>query len=166
MERKYSDVYAGGFLLVLSIVMFISTFSIQALTDSRVGADFMPKIIAVLIAILSIFIIVNGFRRKDEIVRDEQEVSSLENEVESKNDKSYLLVIISVALMFIYLFLIPILGFLISTTAFLLIQMLLFSEWKAKNIILYLIISIITSTLIYYLFRNVFYVMLPSGILG
>lgn len=166
MERKYSDVYAGGFLLVLSIVMFISTFSIQALTDSRVGADFMPKIIAVLIAILSISIIVNGFRRKDEIVRDEQEVSSLENEVESKNDKSYLLVIISVALMFIYLFLIPILGFLISTTAFLLIQMLLFSEWKAKNIILYLIISIITSTLIYYLFRNVFYVMLPSGILG
>lgn len=166
MERKYSDVYAGGFLLVLSIVMFISTFSIQALTDSRVGADFMPKIIAVLIAILSIFIIVNGFRRKDEIVRDEQEVSSLENEVESKNDKSYLLVIISVALMFIYLFLIPILGFLISTTAFLLIQMLLFSEWKAKNIILYLIISIIASTLIYYLFRNVFYVMLPSGILG
>lgn len=166
MERKYSDVYAGGFLLVLSIVMFISTFSIQALTDSRVGADFMPKIIAVLIAILSISIIVNGFRRKDEIVRDEQEVSSLENEVESKNDKSYLLVIISVALMFIYLFLIPILGFLISTTAFLLIQMLLFSEWKAKNIILYLIISIIASTLIYYLFRNVFYVMLPSGILG
>lgn len=173
MERNYSDLITGTFLLALSIVMFIATFNIEALTDSRVGADFMPKIIAVLIAIMSIPVIVNGFKREKVIesdgksaVSDDSEVSVSEAKEETDNEKSYISLVLTIILLFVYLFLIPIIGFLIATSAYLIIQMLLFSEWTIRNAIRYAIISIVTSTIVYFVFRNAFYVMLPAGILG
>ena len=153
--------------------MFIATFNIEALTDSRVGADFMPKIIAVLIAIMSIPVIVNGFKREKVIesdgksaVSDDSEVSVSEAKEETDNEKSYISLVLTIILLFVYLFLIPIIGFLIATSAYLIIQMLLFSEWTIRNAIRYAIISIVTSTIVYFVFRNAFYVMLPAGILG
>src|SRR5690625_4377319 len=97
MKSNYSYLITGTFLLALSIVMFIATFNIEALTDSRVGADFMPKIIAVLIAIMSIPVIVNGFKREKVIesdgksaVSDDSEVSASEANAATKKVESYI----------------------------------------------------------------------------
>jgi len=173
MERNYTDIITGTVLMALSIVMFVMTFNIEALTDSRVGASFIPRIISVLIAIMSIPVIVTGFGRRggdkaDKInsVSDSDETSHSKTEEPLEKENSYIYVIVTIVLLFVYLYLIPIIGFLIATSAYLIIQMLIFSEWTIKNMRRYAVISIITSTIIYYVFRNAFYVMLPAGILG
>ena len=63
LVEKYSDVFSGFFLLLISVGMFAATFSFKALTVSKVGPDFMPKIIACLIALVSIAIIVSAFNK-------------------------------------------------------------------------------------------------------
>lgn len=153
--------------------MFVATFNIEALTDSRIGADFMPKIIAILIAIMSIPVIVNGFKGREVVetdskatIADDDEVSISEAQEETINEKSYIDLILTIVLLIVYLILIPILGFLIATSAYLIIQMLIFSEWTIRNVLLYGVISIVTSSIVYFVFRNVFYVMLPAGIFG
>lgn len=163
MEREYNDLITSIILMALSIVMFIEAFNIKALTDSVVGAGFMPKIIAGVIAIMSVFVFVSGLkRRKVEEVEEETPVSDHE---ETDNKNGYIYLILTMIFLFFYLLLLPILGFLIVTAAYLIIQMLLFSEWTIRNVIQYSVISIATSSIIYFLFRNAFYVMLPAGIL-
>ncbi|MFD1385296.1 tripartite tricarboxylate transporter TctB family protein [Oceanobacillus oncorhynchi subsp. oncorhynchi] len=165
MERNYNDLITGIILMVLSIVMFTGSLNMEALTESVIGADFMPRMIAILIAIMSIPIIVSGFKNKKE-VKIEEEIPVTEDEEETDNKNGFIYLIFTIILLFVYLFLIPILGFLITTIAYLIIQMLLFSKWTIRNVFLYGVISIITSSIIYFVFRNVFYVMLPTGIFG
>ena len=73
---------------------------------------------------------------------------------------------ISIIAMLIYILLTPILGFLIATALFLIAQMLIISNFAKEKIILFFVISILMAVIVNYVFRNVFYVMLPQGILG
>ncbi|MEF3331412.1 tripartite tricarboxylate transporter TctB family protein [Oceanobacillus oncorhynchi] len=165
MERNYGDLITGIILLAISIVMFIGSLNMEALTEGAVGSDFMPKVIAILIAVMSIPVIVSGFK-SGEIDKTDEEAPAAEVKEGTDNKNSFIYLILTIILLFVYLFLIPILGFLITTAAYLIIQMLLFSKWTIKNALLYGVISIVTSSVIYFVFRNVFYVMLPAGIFG
>lgn len=168
LVKKYNDVFSGFFLLLISVGMFTATFSFKALTVSKVGPDFMPKIIAGLIALVSIAIIVSAFKEQKkkkalEIQMGEDEVSVTLDESE---EKVYLPVILSLALMVGYLILLPYIGFLIMTAVYLFFQMYVLSEQSNKRLVLFLIVSMVSSAITYYVFRSIFYVMLPSGILG
>lgn len=170
MAVKYQDVFSGFFLLIVSVAMFLATFSFKALTESQVGPDFMPKIIASMMMILSIIIIVNGLKRakiEKESTGAYQTAEEEGTKSASEDEKKNLLpVMITLGLMIGYFVLIPILGFLIMTALYLFLQMLLLSHKSNRKIWLFAILSIATSTLIYYVFRSVFYVMLPTGIIG
>ena len=69
---------------------------------------------------------------------------------------------------FIYVTIIDPLGFLLSTVVYLIAQMIILYPEKLteKKLILFVVISIVASAAIYYIFRNVFYLMLPAGIFG
>lgn len=172
MALKHEDIFSGLFLLIVSVLIFVTSFSFEALTTTLVGPAFMPQIIAVFMAIFSIIITVSGFKKsrmKNIQVASEQEVSGEEPSGENliiTEKKSYKPVLITLALMIAYLLLMPFVGFLIMTAAYMFVQMLVLSHITNRKIWLFLIISIITSATIYYLFRNLFYVMLPTGIIG
>ena len=170
MVIKYQDVISGFFLLIVSVAMFAVTFSFEALTVSKVGPDFMPKIIASMIMIFSIIIIANGLKKAkvhNENTGAYQESQGDDTKSVSKDEKKNLLpVMMTLGLMIGYFVLIPILGFLLMTALYLFLQMLLLSHKSNRKIWLFAILSIATSALIYYVFRSVFYVMLPTGIIG
>ena len=66
-----------------------------------------------------------------------------------------------------YVFALRPIGFLISTAAMMFCQMMLLCPTtKKKQPVVFGIVSVITSVIIYYLFRNVLELMLPEGILG
>ena len=65
-----------------------------------------------------------------------------------------------------YFVLMPYIGFLIMTTIYLFLQMLLLSDKSNKKIVSFFAISIVSSLVTYFIFRSIFYVMLPSGIFG
>ncbi|WP_277679453.1 tripartite tricarboxylate transporter TctB family protein [Gracilibacillus dipsosauri] len=162
-ENKLVDLFSGLFLLTLSVVMYISTFSFRQLTASKIGSAFVPQIVAIGLFILSLILTINAF------VQWKKEKQTREETVEKKDSiekPSYSLVIISLILMGVYLFTMPTIGFLISTAVYLFIQIYLIAPSDKRNPIPFAIVSIVTSTIIYFVFKNVFYLMLPSGILG
>lgn len=170
MVAKYDDVFSGFFLLIVSVVMYIATFSFEALTTTLIGPAFMPQIIAIAIGIFSILIIVNGFMKTRTI---EKEETLPEPVVEGHDDKlisgqkdSYRPVILTLLLMLAYVVLIPVIGFLITTILYIFLQMMILSDKTTRKIWLFALVSIVSSVVIYYVFRNVFYVMLPTGIMG
>lgn len=179
MVSKYEDVFSGFFLLIVSVIMFVATFSFQALTTTFVGPAFMPQIISVAIAIFSLVIIGSGIK-KAKNAKFETEEGGLVEAAEEKGtgeevhagdllkekESGYKAVLITLAAMAIYIFLIPIIGFLITTIVYLFVQMLILCHKTKRRMVLFAVISVVSSVLIYYLFRNVFYVMLPTGIIG
>ncbi|QHJ70111.1 tripartite tricarboxylate transporter TctB family protein [Planococcus halotolerans] len=179
MVSKYNDVFSGVFLLIVSVVMFMATFSFKALTTTFVGPAFMPQIISVTIAIFSLVIIASGFKKasdfksgsqKDGLTEAAEEKGTGEEvhagEFLEEKENGYKAVLITLAAMAIYIFLIPIIGFLITTTVYLFVQMLILCHKTKIRMVLFAVISVVSSVLIYYLFRNVFFVMLPTGIIG
>ncbi|MCM3571382.1 tripartite tricarboxylate transporter TctB family protein [Neobacillus mesonae] len=157
MLQRYSDIYSGIFLLLLGIGMYLTTFSFKELTSSKIGPAFMPQIISIFICIVSVFIIVNGFKRLKFLNESKEE------QVEKP---AYFPVVLSLVLMIGYLILMPSLGFLMTTTLYLFFQMYLLANKSTRKIPVLIIISIVSSVVIYYIFHSLFYVMLPSGILG
>ena len=164
MAQKYSDVFSGVILLMAAVGMFVTTYSFEALTVSKVGPEFMPRVIALLIAVTSIAMIVSAFNkmRREKI----ENAQILDEEMDSSGEKSYTSVLVSVLLMVGYFVLMPYIGFLIMTTIYLFLQMLLLSDKSNKKIVLFFAISIVSSLVTYFIFRSIFYVMLPSGIFG
>lgn len=168
MVAKYEDVFSGFFLLIVSVIIFFTSFTFEALTTSLVGPAFMPQIIAVIMAIFSIIIAVSGFRKSKAVNKEavpEEKVSN-EEELIVTEKKSYKPVLITFGLMAAYVVLMPYIGFLIMTVVYMFLQMLILSHVTNRKIWLFLLISVVISAAIYYLFRNVFYVMLPTGIIG
>ena len=164
MKHMSRDVYISIIFLIISILVFSMSLNMQALTTSAVGADFLPKVMAILIFVLSIYFLTASIKNPVEnVVDDTDEMEEINDNDESKK---FTRVLLTGLLMIIYVFFINIIGFILASILYLTVQMVLFSSVTKRNIIVYLLISIVTSVLIYFVFRNIFYVMLPSGILG
>lgn len=164
MVPKIRDVQAGIVLLFVSVIMFSATLSFKKLTTSLVGPAFMPQVIAGLIALMSIAIIVQGVKS---VKASRAEKSSTDAVVEEKpkEEVTYRPVILTFVLMAVYVAVMPFVGFLITTAVYMFIQMMILSDKPERKWLLFVVVSLVASATIYYVFRNVFYVMLPSGFL-
>jgi hypothetical protein len=166
MLRISKDLYASAFLMVVSIVMYIASNSIKKLTVSKIGADFAPKLVAIGMLILSIFYLIHSIKQlKVSRTKSETEVEDGDTE-EAKKKLSPLSVLATIGLLFLYVGLLPYIGFLIATAVYLFLQMYLLAEKTERKIPMFVGISIVSSVFIYFIFKSVFYLMLPAGILG
>jgi flagellar biosynthesis component FlhA len=161
MIRKYGDVIAGGFLIGLSTYIFIASFGIKMLTASRIGSAFVPQVTSVLLAIAGAFILINGIKKvKANDVKVEQG-----NDSKEKPIKIYS-VIATLVSIFLYILLLEDIGFLIMTALYLFIQFYILASKSERNIPIFIVTAVVISGCIYFIFANVFQLMLPSGILG
>ncbi|MCM3636605.1 tripartite tricarboxylate transporter TctB family protein [Sporosarcina luteola] len=164
MVLKNREVQSGFLLLLVSGVMFTATLSFKKMTTTAIGPAFMPQVISILIALVSLAVIYEGYKK----VKAAKEVdSTIKAEDAEAVDKgvSYKPVIVSFVLMAFYVVIMPIVGFLITTAVFMFIQMMVLSSKLERRWLLFAVVSVVSSVIIYYVFRNVFYIMLPSGLL-
>lgn len=165
MVAKYRDIISGAFLAVLSVILYISTFSIKKLVDMNIGSDFMPKLCAILLFFLSLGVIYKGFLKLKTFVPEE-----VSDEEKAKKIKSIKSVSLSIFLILLYASFLQSIGFLITTTLYLFVNfILLFPEDKkitSKDLVLFCIIAVASSAIVYFGFVKGFQLMLPSGILG
>ncbi|MFC0274373.1 tripartite tricarboxylate transporter TctB family protein [Metabacillus herbersteinensis] len=170
MLKLSKDIYGSVFLIAVSIVMYVATYSIQKLTVSKIGADFMPRIIAIAIFVLSLVLLVNSvkqMKQSKDMNQRRLEVEEDEDEQEDANRKiSPLAVVLTIVLMIVYISLLKTVGFLIMTAVYLFLQMYFLADKKEQKIPLFVGVSIITSISVYFCFKSVFHLMLPAGILG
>ncbi|WP_202080881.1 tripartite tricarboxylate transporter TctB family protein [Caldalkalibacillus salinus] len=172
---KYQDVVASISLLLFSIVLFSATFHIQQLTVSEIGADFVPRLVSIGIFILSLILLIQTLKKPEanegHKVNDyHQETTPVgekaDEDTTSDTQGSPWSVVPTLVLLLGYVYLLPYVGFLIMTTVYLFLQMLVMAEKTQRRLPLFLMTSIIASVSIYYCFKSVFHLRLPSGILG
>jgi len=153
-KDKYQDIYAGIFILIVGVVLLIASFSVPKGAAITIGSDFMPKVTCALMTLLGILIIVRGIKTAKNY-----------KEKESKLSGHYKELGLSIVFMIVYMFLLKPVGFIIMTTAYITLQALVLAPDGRKKTKLFFFTGLITSVVIYIIFRNVFTLMLPAGIL-
>lgn len=165
LKKKYNDLIVGVFFLVLSVGYYIMATFLPASKVSELGPDFIPKIIAMLTLVISIALIFTSYKEMKKQDTTEGDTS----EEGDREEIEYRPVIYTFLLLLLYTQLLRSIGFLITTVVYLFLQFNVLApldQRGRKHQTLYGIISLITTVVVYYLFRNGLQVMLPSGILG
>lgn len=136
------------FLLLVSLIGYYLARGFESgfMIDNGLGAGVFPKLVCIILAILSMVMFVKSFKDKN-IYKF------------SKNNKNTFIII---GLCIGYLFLMEKIGYLLSTIIF---SFSVIITLDRKNLIMNVIFSIIFPIGIYYLFSKVFNVSLPTGIL-
>lgn len=155
MKNKTRDIICSLLFLILGIFMFSQALKITSIMGKDLGSGFMPKVIAVALVLTSLLKLIVTFFEKN--------LSEEEKENNNQDSKGGLLTI--GALLF-YVLTFEILGFIVSTTAYLFIQMLIFSDEKNRKSLLFLTISVVFSIATYVLFVYLIQKPLPTGILS
>lgn len=148
---KKGKLYSGIIIILISLFFFFNTLNFRKLEGQIVGADFMPRMYALLLIFLSIVLIVQYFREKgSEEYREEAE--------EGYSKYAF----ITMLMLLVYIIAINMIGFYFSTLIFTFV-VLLFTQNKSKKV-LFIIPPSITIA-IYIFFKLLLKVSLPSGIL-
>ena len=138
------DSLSGLIVLIFAIAGYIySVFKISSDATVGVAPDFYPKLLFIVIGISGLVTLLNGFRRE------------IKKEMPAFNWKAVITVI---TLLIGYAYLLQLVGFVISSIVFMIAFMFVLGERKPINMI---VVPIITSLLIYFLFSKAFMIMLP-----
>ena len=155
--KQYQDVIAGvGFLLISAAYYSGSFFETSSLMKAEYGPDFMPKIYALLLAVLSVALIVTGIRKA--------KTYAVPEGTQAFDPRSAVTVVLSLICIAAYIFLIDVVGFLIASALYLFAQAWLLSQ--KKNYGMLILFSVLGAVLVYLLFAKVIGLLLPKGIFG
>lgn len=161
MIKKYGDIISGITVLILAIATYLLTYTFKKITVTKIGSEFMPRLVAILLAVLAITVIYNGIKELKKYNKKVPEVSTDNVNVADKYS-----VIISFLLIAIYIALLDSLGFIIMTALYLFGQIYVLSKKEQRRLGLFAILSVVISSSVYFIFVYAFKLMLPSGILG
>jgi putative tricarboxylic transport membrane protein len=158
-KNQTMNIAAGAIFLVYGTLMLYGGISITAVPKpGDVGSAFMPRLCGGLIIFLSILLLCVTFFGKG---------SKPERKTETGAPFNRRSIVFSVLLLIIYMAALIPLGFILSSTIYLVLQMLLMANQpEKKHVILYIFISLVTPLLVNYIFYSMFALMLPAGILG
>ena len=154
MQRR-RELIGGTIFFIFAAVYFVMALQIPEFNDGFVSSDAMPKIYGILLMLLSAVQIFSALRKKDTPAKEE-------------GDGKFVVVpevMITFFFLILYVVLLKPLGFVISTIIFLLGMITLFTPKEKRNIIKIVLISVIFSVAVYWLFAKVLSLSLPQGIL-
>ncbi|MFK3960686.1 tripartite tricarboxylate transporter TctB family protein [Pseudalkalibacillus hwajinpoensis] len=143
VERKVAIV-----LLLISILYLFLSFQLPTFPYAIVDADALPKGLGFLLAALSILLFIlnpTEDRKKSDIKKDE-----------------VLMLLVVAALIFVYILLFELLGFVVVTILFLLVtsRILGYTKWKTL-----IAVSIGFTLVLYFSFNYLLQIYLPQGLL-
>mgnify|MGYP000852030569 CR=1 FL=1 len=145
----------GFFSIALGIAILIMSNDIRDFAAVGVGAKFFPRIAAVGFMILGSL-----------LVYQNRTLLFVRTHSESNVKGAFLPPVLTLAILILYLALIPILGYIIASSLYIFGQILILNRGNKQRYLRYAIISAISAVATYLLFVKVFSVMIPAGILG
>lgn len=139
-------------LLLVGIALFCSAQTIEAGAVLGQGADFMPKLMSIAWIVLCALNLFRGFREPEG----------------EKGNGSVRRFLVTLALLFAYIYLLNPIGFTLASILYVFAQTLLFVPKEKRNVrnyVLFAVVSIVIPIAINLLFENVFSLILPEGML-
>ena len=158
--RKYRDLGFGIAALLFSAFYLMNAAQIKTrpkLTPSYASAQIMPTLLGVILAVLSIVCIIQGIRRMK--APDEAE------ETKKKGKGDLMAVVLTFAVIIGYILVMPTLGFILSTILYLFLQMLILAPAEKRNYVLFAIVAVVFTALVFVAFRVGLQQLLPRGII-
>ncbi|UCF96672.1 MAG: tripartite tricarboxylate transporter TctB family protein [Spirochaetaceae bacterium] len=144
-----SEIVFGAIFMLLSIFFFAMTFRFPELTIALSPTVF-PRFVTICLFVLSLLLLIQGLRKQ---------MTGREEKSKMKLDRAYLFRFILIAVIgFLYTRIIRYTGYLVATPLFIAANMFTFEEKKWYRIVL---VSIITTAILYGVFRMIFRVPLP-----
>ena len=170
MLSRNKNIIAGIFLSAFSLLYFRLSFSIPLTSiDRQVGSRLVPQICGMLLLFFSVWLAAGGIIAKKvlgvkNVQADAQSDEDGKTGMEGKGKPCYLSTVLVFAGFALYIYLMEMVGFVISTLIYLFTQMILLeAKGKKKKYLLYAVVSICATLATYMLFVRVFYLILPKG---
>jgi len=153
-----NDIIGGGLFSCLGILIWVLTYNFPVLIEAgkrHPGPALFPRILATLFIFFGVMVILNGWRAaRSKMSSPEEGATGLK--------LNYFHPVLVVILIAAFIFLAPKLGFLITGTVILVILMMKLQVRPIKG----LIISVVVTCFVYFMFSTMLRVPLPRGILG
>lgn len=159
--KKSKDLILGVIMLAFSGFYYFYATQIKTrpkLTPVYSNAQIIPKLLGILLAILSVFLIIQGIRRL------KGKNSAEQKETAEKTDVAAVTLTFGVIIAYTLL-LGSGLGFILSTIIYLFAQMLVLSPKEKRNYLLFAIIAVVFTLLVFVAFRIGLQQMLPRGLI-
>ena len=188
MSDNRKDVWSGIFFIVLAVAYFCGTFSIRdynAFGVTVLSSASVPRTLAVALIVLSLINIVTNLSKskinKMSLTNEEKKEDTIKNKgvdiakrlaeveaIESQGKVSNADIILTVVFLILYTLGLAYLGFIIATFIYIIMQSLLMTQKakRKKTAVFSVILSLVSTGVIYFLFNNLLELMLPVGIFG
>lgn len=157
-------------LVVFSVTAFWQSYAISGFTGLATAGVF-PMLASATMTVASIFILLTGMLRPREVSIGKaltQESTTNNTETSEPGFQGFVESIVPVRLVIVvllisgYVFAMPIIGFLAASAVFLFLS---FSYLWRKSMLISLIVTLVSVVSVYFIFRQLFQVVLPNGTL-
>lgn len=152
MTKKARETLISNAFMLVGIFIYLQANNIEPLMKNELGSGYFPKVVALAIIILSLLNLLLSLRKEHE------------EKVKEKGD--LLGGLSTIVLIGIYSILYQKVGFLIGTSVYLFIQILILSPKEKRNILVFATISILFPIFVYYVFTRLINMPLPKGLFG
>jgi len=159
--KKCRDLILGIVMLLFSGFYLFYAQQIKTrpkLTPAYASAKIMPTLLGVLLAILSICCIIQGYRKM-------KSQNSTEEATKKVDKGDIMAVIYTFAVIIGYILIMPTLGFILSTLIYLFIQMIILAPSEKRNYALFAIVTVVFTAFVFVAFRIALQQLLPRGII-
>ena len=158
--KKCRDLILGIVMLLFSGFYLIYAQQIKTrpkLTPSYASARIMPTLLGILLAALSVICIIQGVRQLKTVSNEEKA---------KKMDRGDLMaVVFTFAVIIGYVIILPMLGFILSTVIYLILQMIILSPAGKRNYLLFAIVAVVFTGIVFVAFRVGLQQLLPRGVI-
>ncbi len=161
-----TNIAAGGALALFAAVYIYLSGDIQpfkGIGATPLDARFIPRLWGTALLILSLMLVVRGFRARTAELRGGAAGSGVSAKSFWDRNREVVLTFAAIA---VYTALLGPVGFLIMSALYMFFQILLLSKPEKRNYKLAAAVAVISAVLVDYLFVELLSVLLPRGILG
>ncbi len=159
------DLIPGVVLSVFSIIYLALSFQIDLFTGSGatpLNSRFAPQFWGSILLFLSVLLIFRGLKAKKQVTEEKLERKMTFKEAVYENREVWL----TFGALFLYILGLDFIGFMIMTVAYVFVQIMILTAKEKRNYVVALVVALVTSVVIDYVFVELLHVMLPTGILG
>lgn len=153
MRVKTGDLFMGLALLGFSVALYIQTGNIDTTMVYALGPVFFPKLLIYMLGILSLLLMYQSV-----------DITGKKNWCKSARAVDYNSVLLRwllVGMVLVYLFLLPVIGYVYATMPFLFLAMCLLGPLKPKNLAVYGITAVAVTLGLQYIFATLLKLFLP-----
>ncbi len=159
----YQNIVIGVLVIAASVFMLTAAGKIKVIASSLTAIDnaaFLPQVVFGVLIFIGLLLILFGWKQISA-----KRATVLEGEVLEQKANETLRSLGSLAMLFVYIFCFNRLGFVFSSVLYTTTMMMYMTKKEDRRPILFAVISVIMTLVVYFCFQQFLYIYLPNGIL-